>query len=59
MNIEELNKEYKNKMDILMKEYKETVKELEETKEKTIIKKCQRYFHISNYFNIHESINYN
>ena len=26
MNIEELNKEYKNKMDILMNEYKEKVK---------------------------------
>ena len=59
MNIEELNKEYKDKMDELMKEYKEKVKELEETKEKPFIKKCQRYFHISNYFNIHESINYN
>ena len=38
MNIEELNKEYKNKMDILMKEYKEKVKELEGTKEKPFIK---------------------
>ena len=59
MNIEELNLEYKNKMDILMKEYKEKVKELEGTKEKPFIKKCQSYFYISNYFNIHETINYN
>ena len=59
MNIEELNKEYKDKMDELMKEYKEKVKELEETKEKPFIKKCQSYFYISNYFNIHETINYN
>ena len=28
MNIEELNKEYKNKMDALMKEYKAKVKEV-------------------------------
>ena len=59
MNIEELNKEYKDKMDELMKEYKEKVKELEGTKEKPFIKKCQSYFYISNYFNIHETINYN
>ncbi len=58
-NIEELNKEYKDKMDELMKEYKEKVKELEGTKEKPFIKKCQSYFYISNYFNIHETINYN
>ena len=41
MNIEELNLEYKNKMDILMKEYKEKVKELEETKEEPFIEKGQ------------------
>ena len=59
MNIEELTEEYKNKLDELMNEYNNKVKELEETKEKPFIKKCQSYFYISNYFNIHETINYN
>lgn len=52
MNIEELNKEYKDKMDELMKEYKEKVKELEENKEEPFIKKGQGYYFINNYFDI-------
>ena len=44
MNIEELNKEYKDKMDELMKAYKEKVKELEGTKEEPFIKEGQGYF---------------
>ena len=51
MNIEELNLEYKNKMDKLMEEYKEKIKEVTK-KEEPFIKKCQSYFYISNYFNI-------
>ena len=43
MNIEELNKEYKNKMDILMKEYKAKVKEVTK-KEESFIEKGQEYF---------------
>ena len=59
MNIEELNKEYKNKMDILMNEYKEKVKELEGTKEEPFIKEKQNYFYIDECFDIHESKYYN
>ena len=59
MNIEELNKEYKDKMDILMNEYKEKVKELEETKEEPFIKEKQDYFYIDGCFDIHESKYYN
>ena len=59
MNIEELNKEYKDKMDELMKEYKEKVKELEETKEEPFIKEKQDYFYIDGCFDIHESKYYN
>ena len=59
MNIEELNKEYKNKMDELMNEYKEKVKELEETKEEPFIKEKQNYFYIDECFDIHESKYYN
>ena len=59
MNIEELNKEYKNKMDILMNEYKEKVKELEETKEEPFIKEKQDYFYIDGCFDIHKSKYYN
>ena len=44
MNIIKLNEEYKNKMDILMNEYKEKVKELEGTKEEPFIKEGQGYF---------------
>lgn len=55
MNIEELNKEYKNKMDILMNEYKEKVKELEGTKEEPFIQEKQNYFYIDECFDIHES----
>ena len=51
MNIEELNKEYKNKMDKLMEEYKEKIKEATK-KEEPFIKKGQRYFTIDNYFRI-------
>ena len=51
MNIEELNKEYKNKMDALMEEYKAKVKEVTK-KEEPFIKKGQRYFTINNYFRI-------
>ena len=51
MNIEELNLEYKNKMDKLMEEYKAKVKEATK-KEEPFIKKGQRYFTIDNYFRI-------
>ena len=51
MNIEELNLEYKNKMDKLMEEYKEKIKEVTK-KEEPFIKKGQRYFTINNYFRI-------
>ena len=51
MNIEELNKEYKNKMDKLMEEYKEKIKEIEK-KEEPFIKYGQRYFAINDYFDI-------
>ena len=59
MNIEELNKEYKDKMDELIKEYKEKVKELEEPKEEPFIKEKQDYFYIDGCFDIHESKYYN
>ena len=49
MNIEQLNLEYKNKMDALMEEYKEKIKETTK-KEEPFIKKGQRYFTINNYF---------
>lgn len=52
MNIEELNKEYKNKMDILMNEYNNKVKELEGTKEEPFIKEGQLYFCIRADFTI-------
>ena len=51
MNIEELNLEYKNKMDKLMEEYKARVKEIEK-REEPFIKKGQRYFAIDDYFHI-------
>ena len=51
MNIEQLNLEYKNKMDALMEEYKEKIKEAIK-KEEPFIKKGQRYFTIDNYFRI-------
>ena len=51
MNIEQLNLEYKNKMDKLMEEYKARVKEATK-KEEPFIKKGQRYFTIDNYFRI-------
>ena len=59
MNIDQLNLEYKNKMDALMEEYKEKVKELEETKEEPFIKEKQDYFYIDGCFDIHESKYYN
>ena len=43
MNIEELNLEYKNKMDALMEEYKAKVKEVTK-KEEPFIEKGQKYF---------------
>lgn len=46
MNIEQLNLEYKNKMDKLMEEYKAKVKEIEK-KEEPFIKKGQGYFYIN------------
>ena len=46
MNIEQLNLEYKNKMDALMEEYKEKIKEIEK-KEEPFIKKGQGYFYIN------------
>ena len=56
MNIEELNLEYKNKMDKLMEEYKEKIKEVTK-KEEPFIKKGQRYFTINNYFCISKTKN--
>lgn len=50
MNIEELNLEYKNKMDALMEEYKTKVKEL--TEEEPFIKEGQRYFVIDDTFEL-------
>ncbi len=50
MNIEELNLEYKNKMDALMEEYRDKVKELAE--EEPFIREGQRYFVINDYFRI-------
>ena len=46
MNIEELNLEYKNKLDELMNEYKEKAKKLVE-EEEPFIKKGQGYFYIN------------
>lgn len=46
MNIEQLNLEYKNKMDKLMEEYKAKVKEVTK-KEEPFIKKGQGYFYIN------------
>ena len=43
MNIEELNLEYKNKMDALMEEYKAKVKEVKK-KEEPFMEKGQKYF---------------
>lgn len=57
MNIEELNLEYKNKMDKLLEEYKAKVKEVTK-KEEPFIKKGQRYFAINNHFNILTTKNY-
>lgn len=51
MNIEELNLEYKNKMDALMEEYKTKVKEIAE-EEEPFIKEGQGYFAIDRYFGI-------
>ena len=51
MNIEELNLEYKNKMDMLMEEYRDKVKEIAE-EEEPFIKEGQGYFTIDNYFRI-------
>ena len=43
MNIEELNKEYKNKMDKLLEEYEAKVKEVKK-KEEPFMEKGQKYF---------------
>lgn len=51
MNIEELNLEYKAKMDALMEEYKAKVKEVTK-KEEPFIKKGQRYFAINTEFDL-------
>ena len=51
MNIEELNLEYKNKMDALMEEYKTKVKEITD-EEEPFIKEGQGYFAIDRYFGI-------
>ena len=51
MNIEELNLEYKNKMDALMEEYKTKVKEVTK-KEEPFIKEGQRYFVIDDTFEL-------
>ena len=51
MNIEELNLEYKNKMDALMKEYRDKAKEIAK-KEEPFIREGQGYFTIDNYFRI-------
>lgn len=51
MNIEELNLEYKNKMDALMEEYKEKAKKLVE-EEEPFIKEGQEYFTINSLFGI-------
>lgn len=64
MNIEELNKEYKSKMDTLMEEYKEKIEELtkagkETEKEKPYIEEGQEYFAIDNHFRILTTKNYN
>ena len=50
MNIEELNLEYKTKMDALMEEYKTKAKELAEGE--LFIREGQRYFVINDYFRI-------
>ena len=51
MNIEELNLEYKNKIDKLIEKNKEKIKEVTKKEEKKK-KKGQRYFTINNYFRI-------
>ena len=51
MNIEELNLEYKNKMDALMEEYKTKVKEITD-EEEPFIKDGQGYFVINARFRI-------
>ena len=51
MNIEELNLEYKNKMDALMEEYRDKVKEIAE-EEEPFIRKGQNYFTIDDSFKI-------
>lgn len=51
MNIEELNLEYKNKMDALIEEYKTKVKEVTK-KEEPFIKEGQRYFVIDGTFEL-------
>ena len=51
MNIEELNLEYKNKMDALMEEYRDKVKEIAD-EEEPFIKEGQRYFVIDDTFGL-------
>ena len=58
MNIEELNKEYKDKMDELMNEYNNKVKELEGTKEEPFIKEGQGYFCIRADFTVSNTDDY-
>ena len=52
MNIEELNKEYKNKMDKLLEEYIEKINKLQETKEEPFIRKGQKYYYIDGRFHV-------
>lgn len=54
MNIEELNKEYKDKMDALMEEYKEKAKKLTEKKEELFIEEGQDYFYVDYDFAVEE-----
>ena len=56
MNIEQLNLEYKNKMDALMEEYRDKAKEIAE-EEEPFIKKGQGYFIIDKDFKI-DRLNY-
>lgn len=52
MNIQELTQEYKNKMDALMEEYKDKIKEVAEVEEEPFIKGGQRYFVIDGTFEL-------
>ena len=61
MNIEELTEKYKNKIDVLMKEYNNKLNELEETKEKSLIierRKLQSQIEMFAKLNNKEKINW-